>query len=372
MVKTMSDWLSILQKIAPKGRPDILSGVAASMPDIIATYELSTPNRISRFLGQWGEETDGYRTLEEYASGAAYEGRKDLGNTRRGDGKRYKGRGLAMLTGRANYQKVGKQIGVDLEADPTVATQFPTAVATAGTYWANHNLNELADAKDDRGLTRRINGGLNGFTDRIEYTKRAEAALAGVDHDPHPHYDPDDWPRSKLASLQARLTELGYAAGKPDGRMGTGTASAITAFQHDHQLPITGVPDAETATAIWAAADPRPIPDERAKGLPQESTILKNTQGALAAGSIAIGSISAPDLSNIATQASQVLTEGEQVKSYWTRITNLLGVFGTELNTWALAHPLHIVALVAFAILFWKVWTVRKQRILDFRNWKTS
>ena len=66
------------------------------------------------------------RYFEEIASGAAYEGRTDLGNTQPGDGKRYKGRGPIQLTGRSNYRSAGIALGLPLEESPELVT-FPSA-----------------------------------------------------------------------------------------------------------------------------------------------------------------------------------------------------------------------------------------------------
>jgi YD repeat-containing protein len=66
-------------------------------------------------------ETDQGRSMVEYASGKAYEGRADLGNTQPGDGPLFKGRGFVQITGRRNYKKYSDILGIDLIADPDLA-----------------------------------------------------------------------------------------------------------------------------------------------------------------------------------------------------------------------------------------------------------
>lgn len=141
---------------------------------------ISTSLRQAHFLAQVGHESGELRYAEEIASGAAYEGRADLGNTQPGDGPRFKGRGLIQLTGRANYQTYGQAIGKDLVNNAQwtqVATDPNLAVDVACWYWQTHNLNQDADQDDITTITRRINGGLNGLDDRQRLLTRAKFFL---------------------------------------------------------------------------------------------------------------------------------------------------------------------------------------------------
>ena len=124
--------------------------------------------RLAHFMAQLTHESGGFRYMEEIASGAAYEGRADLGNTAPGDGKRFKGRGPIQLTGRANYRAYGKRIGIDLERHPEIAAIPSIGLHTALEYWKVNGLNALADQDDVVAITRKINGGTNGLADRKE------------------------------------------------------------------------------------------------------------------------------------------------------------------------------------------------------------
>lgn len=131
-------------------------------------FGIVTALQKAHFLAQVAHESDGFRTATEYASGRAYEGRKDLGNTQPGDGMRFKGRGLIQLTGRANYAAYSRDIHGDDRCvrNPAMVAELPDAVNAAGWFWQKHGLNRLADRDDVEAVTRRINGGTNGLADR--------------------------------------------------------------------------------------------------------------------------------------------------------------------------------------------------------------
>lgn len=141
-------------------------------------YKITTDLRMAHFIAQLAHESASFRYAEELASGDAYEGRADLGNTQPGDGRRFKGRGLIQLTGRANYAEYSKASGTDYVAKPQLLATDPfAAVDVACWFWHTRKLNALADADDVKAVTRRINGGYNGLDDRIEYLTRAKAVL---------------------------------------------------------------------------------------------------------------------------------------------------------------------------------------------------
>jgi putative chitinase len=145
-----------------------------------AEWGIDSPQRVAAFLAQLAHESGSLRYVRELASGLAYEGRADLGNTQPGDGVKFKGRGLIQITGRANYLACGAALGVELIDTPERLEDPDLAARSAGWFWSTRKLNELADAGDFRKITRRINGGYNGWDDRLAYYERAKAALGVV------------------------------------------------------------------------------------------------------------------------------------------------------------------------------------------------
>ena len=162
--------------------------------DACNRFEINTPVRQLNFLAQVGHESGGLFYTEELASGEAYEGRVGLGNNVKGDGARFKGRGLIQITGRKNYTTISTALGIDCVNNPALLggknanlctkEQLNNAALTAGWYWNSCRLNAIADkinfnkpidSPDNleifKAITKAINGGYNGLADRLNRYK---------------------------------------------------------------------------------------------------------------------------------------------------------------------------------------------------------
>lgn len=147
--------------------------------DYLDHYGINTIQRAAFFLAQLAHESDQFKTAREYASGKAYEGRKDLGNTQKGDGVRFRGRGLIQLTGRYNYTLASKDLhlGTLFIDKPEIVETPKYAVLVSFWFWSKNNLNSYADNNDFIGATKRINGGTNGLKERQLFLERAYKVL---------------------------------------------------------------------------------------------------------------------------------------------------------------------------------------------------
>ena len=143
----------------------------------LAEFDLTTPLRQAHFLAQLCHESGSFNYLEELASGEDYEWRDDLGNVQAGDGVRFKGRGLIQITGRTNYHDCGDALGQDLIATPTRLADPDLACRSAGWFWNTRYLSAFADRDDVDTITYRINGGYNGYDERVEFLNTAKAVL---------------------------------------------------------------------------------------------------------------------------------------------------------------------------------------------------
>jgi len=267
-------------------------------------YDICTPLRLGHFFGQglvetgWLKYTDEgfnysaeglvktfrfYRRNPELArqharkpeliANTVYGGRADLGNTQDGDGWKFRGRGFIQLTGRDNYTRYGEAAGIDLANDPDIIRRDLTrSVEVAAAFWKTNGLNAYADQNDAVKVSRGVNRGNPNDTAaanhedlRILWTNTALAltqAPQNVAPEPAPA-TPSLKPLQagsrgeRVRELQLDLEALGIATGGADGIFGQGTKRAVVAFQQEGGIPITGIADAATITAIdLAAADP--------------------------------------------------------------------------------------------------------------------
>ena len=233
----------LLHHLCPYGNQPLMDGVTQYFNKYSDKYGVNTFLRIAHFLAQAAEETAGMRTLVEYATGDEYEGRQDLGNVNPGDGRRYKGRGIFQITGRANYRKLGQELGYDLENNPELAATPEVAVQTALRYWTDHGLSPYADGDQVVEITRAINGGTNGLTDRENFLAQAKNLMelpdgigigdTGVE----------------VTKIQQALVAHHIPVGV-DGQYGPGTATGVKAFQKYIGVTQTGVVDDATAKAL--------------------------------------------------------------------------------------------------------------------------
>lgn len=194
--------------------------------DTCAEFEINTPQRIAAFIAQTSHESGGYTMLTENLNYRAatlaacwpnrfaelgpnkkpkrtekgaliptklaesiagkpelianlvYSGRMGNGPAESGEGWKYRGRGLKQLTGKYNYEKCGKDLGVDFVGNPDLLLEPVYAARSAGWFWKSNNLSPFADSGDIEGMTKKINGGLIGIDQR---KKLYQAVLAVIE-----------------------------------------------------------------------------------------------------------------------------------------------------------------------------------------------
>jgi putative chitinase len=144
---------------------------------------------LAQFLAQCAHETGDFAHLEELG-GNRYLAKYDpsvnpakaraLGNTEAGDGAKYKGRGFIQITGKANYATAGQALGIDLVNNPELAAKPDVAAKIAVWYWQNRVAPYVQDFSDTRGVTKRINPGLQGLQDRQSNFKDYQQQVASV------------------------------------------------------------------------------------------------------------------------------------------------------------------------------------------------
>jgi len=171
-------------------------------------WHIDTPEEQACFIGQFSYESNHFKSLEEnlnyrpetlmqlwpkrfpsheeamkYAhqpekiANHIYSNRMGNRDEASGDGWRFRGSAICQLTGHDNFYHAGQALGIDLVSNPDLARQPKDAAAIGGWFWATHGCNQLAEAKDYNGLTKRINGGLFGAEQRVIVMQQAERVL---------------------------------------------------------------------------------------------------------------------------------------------------------------------------------------------------
>jgi len=170
-------------------------------------FDISTPLRQAAFIGQCSHECGNFRILEENLNYRAealmklwpkrfdaakaqmcarnpkliattvYSNRMGNRDEASGDAARFIGRGCIQLTGASNYYHAGQALGVDFLMQPELVATPQYAALTAGWFWDTQKLNQYADARDFKTMTKKINGGFIGLDDRIKHINQALAVL---------------------------------------------------------------------------------------------------------------------------------------------------------------------------------------------------
>lgn len=287
----MTSLQSITAVIAPNARAECRTAFA-DRDGLMARYGVTTRLRLCHFIAQIMHETNGGALLVEnltYTTEAQLlkifgigkhsanitpdeaprllRNAKDLaervyglgnpvlsaqlGNTQKGDGYLFRGRGVLQTTGRFNYTKVAKETGLDCVNNPDLIIQTENLLIPALCHWQAANINPLADHDDIVAITRAVNGGTNGLEDRKLWFAKAWAASEGGSA------QPPNAPLADLARLQAALNKAGAADPKlvVDGVDGPNTRRAIKAFQAAHGLPADGVAGPNTRAVLTPFMD---------------------------------------------------------------------------------------------------------------------
>jgi predicted chitinase len=137
-------------------------------------------SELAQFLAQCAHESHDFKSMVEYGGRLdfrKYDIRhnprkaKILGNTKPGDGARYKGRGYIQLTGKYNYKRAGEALGLDLVNKPELVEKPEIAAKVAVWFWKNRVQPKVDDFYNTKEVTKPINSGLKGLEDRKEKFK---------------------------------------------------------------------------------------------------------------------------------------------------------------------------------------------------------
>ena len=247
------------------------------LKDILAKYQINTPQRIAMFVAQCGHESLNFTVLEEnlnysakglYAvfgkyfqragrdanafhrqperiANVVYADRMGNSNAASGDGWKYRGRGVIQLTGAHNYAMFADAVGKKLSQIIEYVSTKDGALESACWFWNKNDLNRYADNGDIKGATKRINGGYNGLSDREHHYHRAMSVLDGS-------YKPQAAPvLLKVGSRGSEVIKVQEALNlNADGVYGLMTKEAVMYWQRKNELTEDGIVGPKTYAAL--------------------------------------------------------------------------------------------------------------------------
>jgi putative chitinase len=259
----------------------------------LSTYgqqaELLAPHRLAHYLAQLAHESGGFRYDRELwgdtPAQRKYDTRTDLGNTPEvdGDGKLYMGRTAVQLTGKANYERFhvwceGENLEPpDFVTRPQLLNDFPWEGVCPIWYWhvgnpTGKSLNKLADANNIEQITKKINGGLNGLADRLDWYTHIALAMCGF---------------STIRVFQEQASQAGFYDGEFDGETGPKTRAALHQWlAHQTGAKVTSGPVVTKASFV---------PKTVEEGVESKFSIFGWLGGALSSGGLGLASLAGMD-----------------------------------------------------------------------------
>ena len=197
-----------LKQITGVNNINFLTSAVNGINETLNKYNINTPLRIAHFLAQILHESGYLKALKEnlnysvqgltktfkkyfineaealpYArnqekiANKVYANRMGNGPESSGDGWKYRGRGVIMITGKDNYTTLSKDTGIDFVKKPQLLEQMDYAIMSGGWYWNKNNLNTIADKDDILTITKRINGGTIGIESRKEILQKIKKIM---------------------------------------------------------------------------------------------------------------------------------------------------------------------------------------------------
>lgn len=288
-----NDVITTVERVAPSAKNNYLDAIRRGQ-QLFDNHNTTTPLRMAHFLAQALHETGGFRILREnmnysarrmiqifgvgqhsaavtaaeasrlagdppaiaervYGLGNPRKAR-ELGNTNPGDGFLYRGNGVLQTTGRGSHKRIGNAAGVNFEDNPGLVTDPEHALKPALIEWTQNNLNSFADRNDIRTITRKINGGFNGLSERETWFDRVWLLLKNA-NDPVEAFEIGDG-EADVKQLQEDLNDLGADPKLVvDGRYGPNTKQAVREFQAVAGIKVDGIAGPVTEAVIKLRLD---------------------------------------------------------------------------------------------------------------------